>query len=140
MLSSLITLIQALCQTLARRLGRRFAAPPSSSSAPAGSPGSRCEDPLCGVLELKFRRAMPKVFDTQSVWIRVDTDKLIARLLENPDINLDALQGVASHAPAGKTKETARGDWHGKVRQITQAPPAPAVRTGQRRPPPPTWH
>ncbi len=148
MLSSLKACLKALRQLLAERLGlathRTLAANPPAPPAPSRT---ACDDPLCGVLELSYPREDEKHLQTQSVWIRVDTRKLMQRLCENPDIDLDALQGTPRAKPATETpalspplpcSEPAQSDWHEKVRLVTQAPPA-AKRVG-RRPPPPTHH
>ena len=131
MLSSLIAWLKALWPQ-----GPERPTPPHAAAAPAPVCG-RCEDPLCGVLELRYREESSANLNTQSVWIRVDTKKLMARILENPDIDLDALQGLSREAASREP-----GNWHDKVRRISQAPPEGATRSGLRRrvPPPPSWH
>jgi hypothetical protein len=142
MLSSLIALLKALRLKLSERPA------PVASEAPAADPRPRCEDPLCGVMEMSYRRDSDKGLETQSVWIRVDTRKLMERILENPDIDLDALQGIERRGsglrgtPPAAPAKPAPPQWHQKVQRIIQAPPSAAQAAAPRRriPPPPTHH
>lgn len=142
MLSSLIAFLKALRQKLSERLA------PATQQAPAPA-CPRCGDPLCGVMEMSYRRDSETGLQTQSVWIRVDTSKLMERILENPDINLDTLHGVerrgrglrSSPAPAVAAQPQPPA-WQQKLQRVVQAPPADIQPGAIRRriPPPPNYH
>lgn len=144
MLSSLIAFLKVLRQKLSECLA------PATQQAPAPA-CPRCGDPLCGVMEMSYRRDSETGLQTQSVWIRVDTRKLLDRILENPDINLDALPAVerrgsgvrSSPPPAAQVQPQPQPPaWHQKLQRVVQAPPA-ATQPGtlrRRIPPPPNYH
>jgi hypothetical protein len=119
-------MLSSLLQRLKNALRRLVPAQrPAAVETPRTEPALDSTRPdsrsLVGGFEMDYWRDSPQGLQSQRLWVRVDTRELMARLCNNPDINLDALSDEGP--PTQPDFEPS--DWHRKVRHVIRTPPPP---------------
>lgn len=117
MLSSLLKLLKQALRRVVR--ARRPAPIPTLRQEPALALPPADPRPLVQGFEMDYWRDSPQGLQSQRLWVRVDTRELMARLCNNPDIDLDALSDEGP--PTQPDFEVS--DWHRKIRHVTQKTP-----------------